>query len=237
MGKRRRFSVTAGALLAASAAVVATVDDDHQSHASIRAVAERHALVEAERLDGRAEVEVGRLDNRLRLGVCDQPLESFDSPNGLNRGRGVVGVACNGSTPWKIYVPVRLALLDAVVVTRRPVVRGQALTADDLMLDEVDITAQRHGVFRSIEDVVGMRSKRQLDSGDVLSANVLQRPKLVKRGGAVQIIAIGDGLRVSMRGEAMADGGNGDRVRVKNLSTGRVITGTVTRRGVIEVVY
>lgn len=237
MGTQRRIFVTAGLLLAASAAAVATVDEDHQDHASIRAAAERHALAEAERLDGRAEVEVGRLDNRLRLDACDQPLETFDSPNGLNRGRGVVGVACNGTTPWKIYVPVRLALIDAVVVTRRPVVRGQALTAEDLMLDEVDVTAQRHGVYRRIEDVVGLRSKRQLDSGDVLSANLLQRAKLVKRGGAVQIIAIGGGLSVSMRGEALADGGQGDRVRVKNLASGRVITGTVTRRGVIEVVH
>lgn len=237
MGNKRRILVTVVALALVCTGAGATTTEDHQSHASIRAAAERHALTGADRLDGRAEVEVGRLDSRLRLAACDRPLETFDSPNGLNRGRGVVGVTCSGSTPWKIYVPVRLALIDAVVVTRRPVVRGQALTAADLMLDEVDIAAQRHPVYRRIEDVIGLRSKRQLDSGDILHANLLKRARLVRRGGAVQIVAAGDGLLVSMRGEAMGDGGRGDRVRVKNLASGRVITGTVIRRGVIEVVH
>ena len=71
----------------------------------------------------------GSLDSRLKLAACDQPLATYDSPNGLNGGRGVVGVRCNGSKPWKIYVPVRIALMESVVVSRRAIVRGQELSA------------------------------------------------------------------------------------------------------------
>jgi flagella basal body P-ring formation protein FlgA len=69
----------------------------------------------------------------------------------------------------------------------------------------------------------------------VVHAGLLKRANLVKRGSKVEIIANFDGLDVRMRGEALADGGRGDRIRVKNLSSGRVVTGTVSGSGVVHV--
>ena len=206
-----------------------------QSHPSIRSAAEQHVLATAEQFPTTPRVTVGDLDSRLRLTACDQELETYDSPNGLSGGRGVVGVRCNGSKPWKIYVPVQVALMDMVVVNSRPVVRGQALGADDLMLSEMDISRLHKAYFTRIEDVVGLRSKRAIASGSTLHAGLLQRAELVKRGSQVQVIAGGPDLRVQMRGKALADGGRGDRIKVKNLNSGRVITGTVVASGVIEV--
>jgi len=42
-------------------------------------------------------------------------------------------------------------------------------------------------------------------------------------------------LLVTMRGKALADGGRGDRIRVENSKSGRVVTGTVSGRGIIHV--
>ena len=206
-----------------------------QSHASIREAAQRHALASAESLPGRPQVTVGSLDSRLKLVACDQRLETYDSPNGLTGGRGVVGVRCNGSKPWKIYVPVQVALLEPVVTNRRPVVRGHTLTADDVMLSEVDVSALHKAYFTRVSDVVGLRTKRSIASGSTLHAGMLQRARLVRRGSQVEIVAVSGGLQVRMRGKALADGGRGDRVRVKNLNSGRVITGTVAGSGVIQV--
>jgi flagella basal body P-ring formation protein FlgA len=192
-------------------------------------------MANADALGGRAEINVKTLDSRLRLAECDLPLETFDSPNGLSGGRGVVGVRCPGSTPWKIYVPVNVALMDQVVVTRNPVVRGQTLEAGDLMLREVDVTSQRKAVFHDIGDVVGLRSKRTLDAGDVVHAGLLKRAKLIRRGSDVQIRSVNGGLHVTMQGKALSDGSHGQRIRAKNLSSGRVVTGTVTQSGVIEI--
>jgi flagella basal body P-ring formation protein FlgA len=232
MQRSRKTVIAACCLLAAGAA---GAEREVQSHASIRAAVERHATTSAAELAGRAEVEVGRLDSRLRLSACDIPLTTFDSPNGLSGGRGVVGVRCDGSSPWKIYVPVDVALLDEVVVTRNPVARGQTLQADDLMLREVDIARERKPVYRDVDDVVGLRSKRALDAGDLVHAGLLKRARLVRRGASVQIIARLGSLEVSMHGEALSDGGRGDRIRVRNRTSGRVVTGTVVGRGVIEV--
>lgn len=233
--RRKTGALALAALLAAAAG--ADEPDATQSHDSIREAAREHALADAARLSGRVEVSVGSLDSRLRLAACDRPLTTYDSPNGLNGGRGVVGVRCEGSRPWKLFVPVQLAQIEAVVVSRRPLVRGETLDAADLALAEVDVSDLHRPYFTRIEDLVGMRSKRTVDSGEVLHAGLLDREKLVRRGSQVEILASGGGLQVRMRGKAMADGGRGDRVKVKNLNSGRVISGTVAGPGVIEVVF
>ncbi len=223
-------------LLAIAAAPLASGENATEAHDNIRAAAEQHVLDSIDDLQGRIEVKVGSLDSRLRLAECDRALETYDSPNALNGGRGVVGVRCEGSKPWKLYVPVQIAVIDEVVVTRRSVVRGETLQADDLMLSQMDTSKLRKAYFTQIEDAVGLRSKRSIASGSVLHAGLLKRVKLGKRGSKVEIVANFEGLDVRMRGEALADGSRGDQIRVKNLSSGRVVTGTVTDSGVIHVV-
>jgi flagella basal body P-ring formation protein FlgA len=232
---RQKTDVAALVLLLAAASSVPAASADIQSHASIREAVHEHALAEAATLPGRAEITVGSIDSRLKLSACDQPLQTFDSPNGLRRGRGVVGVRCDGSKPWKLFVPVRIALLEQIVISRRPMVRGQTLTAADVSLSEVDTTGLHKAYFTRVEDVIGLRTKRSVGSGKTLHAGLLRREQLVKRGAQVQIVADTGGLHVTMRGKALADGGLGDRIRVKNLNSGRVVSGTVRGRGVIEV--
>jgi len=232
---RRKTDALAALLLTWSMAPAAATEHQAQSHQSIRDAAETHALQAAESLPSRVEVTVGNLDSRLKLAACDQPLETYNSPNGLAGGRGVVGVRCTGGKPWKIYVPVTLALMESVVVSRHPLVRGQTVQADDLMLSEVDVSKLHKAYFTRIEDVVGLRSKRAVAGGKTLHAGLLQRAKWVKRGNQVQIVAISGGLEVRMKGKALDDGGRGDRIKVKNLRSGRVITGTVAGTGLVHV--
>lgn len=236
MNRRPCFRVLAAVLLLCGTTTV-TADSTVQSHASIRAAARQHVAASTDQFSARPEVSVGDLDSRLKLAACDEPLETYDSPNGLNGGRGVVGVRCNGRRPWKIYVPVTIALIDEVVVTRQPIVRGQTLRAADLVLSETDVSRMHKAYFTRIEDVVGLRSKRAVRAGQTLHAGLLKREQLVNRGKPVSIVASISGLRVSMRGKALADGGRGDRIRVENLNSGRIITGIVADNGLVEVSY
>ncbi|MCB1784900.1 MAG: flagellar basal body P-ring formation protein FlgA [Gammaproteobacteria bacterium] len=230
-----RQKTVAAMVLAASFGPAAGEEFAVEPHEDIRAAAEQHVLARTESLSGRIEVTVGNLDSRLRLAACDKALETYDSPNALSGGRGVVGVRCTGSKPWKLFVPVQVATLNQVVVSQRPLVRGQSLVAADLALKEIDTSTVHKAYFTRIEDVVGLRTKRAVSGGATLHAGLLQRAKLVKRGSQVMIVSALDGLHVTMRGKALADGGRGDRIRAKNLASGRVITGTVTDSGVIEV--
>lgn len=235
--KSTRRKIDTLAVLLMTLLALPAVGGDHpvQSHQSIRDAAKEHALRQVADRPSRVEITVGRLDSRLKLTECDQQLSTYDSPNGLSGGRGVVGVRCTGSKPWKIYVPVTLAVMESVVVSRRPLVRGQAVQTGDVALTEMDVSRLHKAYFTRIEDVVGLRSKRSIAAGKTLHAGLLKRAKWVKRGNQVEIVAISGGLQVRMKGKALSDGGRGDSIRVKNLRSGRIITGTVADTGVIHV--
>jgi flagellar basal body P-ring formation protein FlgA len=60
-----------------------------------------------------------------------------------------------------------------------------------------------------------------------------QPPELVRRGERVTLQAAGGTIAVQVEGEALAGGALGERVRVRNLATRRVVEGTVGGEGLV----
>ena len=205
------------------------------AHDLIRATAREHALAQARGFAGRVEVTAGKLDRRLRLAACDKPLTGYNSPNGLKPGRNVVGVRCDGAKPWKIYVTVNVATMQTVVVAAHPVARGQLLGRTDLRIEERDTGRIRKAYYTDPASLIGQRARRAIATGRVLDPGMLEQRQLVKKGATVQIVASQGALQVRMKGKALDNGAQGERIRARNLGSGREITGEVVASGVIRV--
>ena len=221
-------------MLLALAGGPTAADPAYQSHQSIRDLAVDFVTRQAERFSVPPRVAAGDLDSRLRLPRCAQPLEAFESPGGLNAGRSVVGIRCQGERPWKIFVPVEIALPARVVTLARDVRHGEILGADDLRTREEDLAQLRGQYYQNVSEVVGYRIKRNLAANLVLSPAMLDARRLVQRGSEVTIVADAAAIQVRMRGKALAHGGRGDRIRVKNNRSGRIIIATVVDRGLVK---
>lgn len=234
MSKKRHFfdTILFFVLLLLAASVPAAGSQPHQD---ILEAAREHAWASVEGLGDEVQVTALPLDHRLKLALCDLPLETYDSPNGVRPGRSVVGVRCGGSRPWKLYVSVRVEVLQAVIVSRNPLPRGHLMAAEDLSLVQRDTATLRRGYFSDPGQVIGQRTKRHLGAGKVVTPSTLARDQLVRRGSDVQIVAHSGMLQVHMRGEALSNGGLGERIRVRNQSSGRVVSGTVIGPAVIQV--
>ena len=103
-------------------------DDGYQNLASISRTASQYA---AELHSGRAQppqITAGELDPRLRLANCTTKLQAFLPAGARAQGNTTVGVRCNGRSPWQVYVPVAVKILDQVLVASRPLARGTPLT-------------------------------------------------------------------------------------------------------------
>ena len=100
-------------LLSVSAALAAA--PPVQSLAAIDAVVRQHIAASLEP-EAEIDVQVGRLDPRLRLANCDQPLVANDARAGQDGAASSVEVRCDGSQPWSLYVPVTLVRFADVVV-------------------------------------------------------------------------------------------------------------------------
>ena len=207
-----------------------------QPLAEIRAAARAHvARLYAAEGAVRHEIAVQRLDPRLRLARCDRPLQTFDPPGARRHGNTVVGVRCPGSSPWTVYVPVRVALIRPVVVTRRPVPRGAVLTRADLALRERDTATLPLGYLTRIEAAVGQRARRALPAGAVVAPGALERTPVVRRGQRVILLARTGVIEVRVAAVALADAAAGERVSVRNLRSRRVVEGVAVREGVVRV--
>lgn len=222
--------------IAAVLATFATAEArDIESRQAIEAVARgflEQALAE-QGMEGR--VSVDELDQRLRLTACEEPLEGFQPPGGRLLGNTTVGVRCAAPKAWSIYVQAKVEVIEEVLVSAVPLSRGTIVSRDDLRFDTRDTARLTTGYITDLTDVVGKRLKRSVRAGMPLNPQLLELPEAIKRGERVSILARGGGLEVRMEGKALEDGAPGQVIRVRNLSSERVIEAEVTGPGIVEV--
>ena len=182
-----------------------------------------------------AEIRVGKLDSRLRLSQCTLPLEVYLPPGSRDLGRLTVGVRCSDQKPWSLHVPVTVTIYQNVIVTAKSLPRGKILTMNDLKTAKYDKSKLPAGYIDELTDGVGFELKRRLSIGVPLTTVMIRKPRIIKRGQHVSIIATTGGMEVRMAGKALAHGAVGDRIRVLNLKSKKKVEGTITSTGDIRV--
>lgn len=207
--------------------------EGYQSHSDIRSTVK--GFVHKELRGSDFEVEVGKLDGRLRLRQCTSALEAFWPPGARQKGRGSVGVRCQDEKPWRMFVRVNIKVYERVATLARPKVRGEALNPGDVVFERKDVTLLHAKYLTDVETVAGYKFRRAVKTGEVLSVRMLKVPHAVKRGEQVTILADTGGIQVTMRGQALSDGKVGSVIRVRNSSSNRVVEGEIVDKGVVKV--
>lgn len=209
--------------------------EDIQDLKNIRQSVHDFALAMAKVPGQTTEVEVGTLDPRLRITRCAAKLEAFTPLGAQVFGSTTVGVRCQGAKPWTVYVPVRVKLYGEVLIAARPVAKGATLQEADIGLETRDMAAVPVTPLTDRQQVLGKLVKQPLQAGAIIAASELQAPRLIRRGERVIILATNGGLEIRANGEALMDGAEGDRIRVRNTLTKIVIQATVASFGVVRV--
>jgi len=217
-------------------ALAADAATQWQGHAAIRSTAQSFmdAFISSQH-QGRSTVKLGQLDSRLRLKVCTSPLEAFMPPGGRIMGNTTVGVRCPDDGGWNIYVSARVDVFGPVLIARQPLARGVAVQDSDLELVERNLANLPYGYYTDSQPIAGMLVKRTIAAATVITPQMLQAPKLVKRGQRVTVIAESGALNIRSVGKALGDGKAGDTISVRAEGSQRVVDGVVVSRGVIKV--
>ncbi len=184
---------------------------------------------------GNTSVSASKLDSRLRLARCNEPLEAFLRPGTEIKDRTAVGVRCNGDKPWKVYVPVDLVVTKNVLTLRQSVSRGHVLTAADLVAVRRDVTRVRRGYFTDPAALIGQKARQSLIAGKIITPSMIEAAALIRRGQTVTLGVANDRLNIRMAGKALSDGALHQRIRVENSSSGRIVEGIVRSRELVEI--
>ena len=121
-----------------------------------------------------------------------------------------------------------------VVVTSRPLARGDILGPADVHAEERDITRMGYGYIASLEQITGHSLARPLIAGVVLEPGELNSRETVRAGDEVALIADIGGIEVRTSGMALDGGDTGAHLRVRNGDSGRIIDGVVVGAGEVK---
>lgn len=200
----------------------------------IQAAAEAFVLQRLGTDSSGTTASAGRLDPRLRLARCKVPLQAFAVAGDRLRGNTSVGVQCPGG--WRLYVPVKVETLATILTLKHPMERGKVLAPDDLEVVRMDTGRLMHGYFTDVSAVVGNTLKRSAAGGTVLTHALVREPPVIVHGQRVALVSSATGIAVQAPGEALSDARIGDRLRVRNLSSGKVVEGVARGNGRVEVI-
>ncbi len=180
-----------------------------------------------------------QLTSPLRGGVAERltsnfeikPILSGEPKLGANQMR--FGAYENGKLIEKITASLEISVQKELAIATLPLKAGTII--EDGHIAKVTRHFHDHAVLHSSSNVVGMELSRSIRPGQVINSSVLRpadpekkRTIVVKRRSFVRLVASKGRLTVSIpKAEAMEDGAVGDTIRVRNLQSGRIVTGQV----------
>ncbi len=175
------------------------------------------------------------LDSQLQLPECTKPLEAIATTEVIKAGRISIRVNCSATKKWAIYVSAMITVYEKILILSQPVQRGEIITSAQFFSERRDVSRLREDFFTEVEQVENKQATRPLATGTILSLRNVSEPVMVKKGDKVVISSSNTAFSITMGGLAMMDGVKGQRIRVKNENSGRLINATVVEPGLVSV--
>ena len=121
------------------------------------------------------------------------------------------------------------------VVPQRTIYPGEELFAE--LVREVVVTNPnlKAGYAVVTGEVLGKITTRTLLPGRTIPVGALRDAWAVERGGTISLMFAGEGLTITAVGTPLENAAIGDFIRVRNIETGVVVSGTVMGDGSLRV--
>lgn len=127
----------------------------------------------------------------------------------------------------KFNCRVQVQTFEKAVVVQQYVARHDVIPTSALKIVTCETTDFDGNIIRALKDAEGMRAKRQLSAGTILSMDEVEPIPLIRRGDTVILLVKVRNLTVTAKGKALADGCKNEIIRVKNLDTQKQLKGKV----------
>ena len=181
----------------------------------------------------RMEVNVGALDERLRLAPCER-VEPYLPVGSKLWGRTRLGLRClAGPTRWNVFLPLTIKAYGPAWVLRGGIASGAVLSEADAIQAEVDWAAEPSPIVVEPSQWIGQTALFQLQAGQALRQSMLRSPYIFQAGAQVRVVAKGPGYAVVTAGQAMTAGAVRQTVRVR-MPNGKLVSGVVAENGTVE---
>lgn len=123
-----------------------------------------------------------------------------------------------------------------VAVSTRSIAKGSVLEANDLVMARMNISELPNDITVEIQDALGLQVKGDIPGGSVVRKSALFIPPMVEAGSNVTLIFRSGSLEASAAAVALDSGLEGEKVRVRNDKSKKVISGKIVGPALVEVI-
>lgn len=186
----------------------------------------------------------GRVDVELNRSLPDQHA-SIEAVNPFTirnlrfdrtTGRFTASVSIGGrSDVGTIRIAGRASETMLVPVMTRNLRRGEIIEESDIVMTPMPKRQAMLAKPAPIKSIIGKAARQSLRAGAIANASYFMLPHIIERSDIVTITFKSGNLSVSMRGKALSPGAKGDVIKVQNLQTNRIIQGTVSAPGELQI--
>jgi flagellar basal body P-ring formation protein FlgA len=124
---------------------------------------------------------------------------------------------------------------NTAVIPKQVIYPGEIISSTQVDVVAVTNPNLAGGYARTKEEVVGMVAKRTLLPGRTIPVNGLREAFAVKRGTSVRLTFSIGNMLISASGTPLTDASVGEIVKVRNIDSGSIVSGTVMADGTVQV--
>ncbi len=133
----------------------------------------------------------------------------------------------DGRTVKVLPLRVLVEVFHPVVVTKKMVEKGERFTNLNVGLSRKPTSLLRSGSINELGSVIGRTAAVPVISGTILRMTEIYDPPVIKRGQVVQAVVRRGNVEITVQSKAIEDGKAGDKIRVENTATHKVLNGKV----------
>ncbi len=143
---------------------------------------------------------------------------------------------CKGDTfVREETVRVRIEVLTDVVVTAHGIIRDAVIGQADVTVASKWKDSATAASLSDASEVIGKKAAMRLNAGTEITRHMLRSVPVVKKGEVVRIVLENGPMVISTVGLCQEDGGQGDMVRVQNISSKKIIFARVAGQSLVRV--
>ncbi len=173
---------------------------------------------------------IDNLSGKITYNIESRTGEEFLGDTSFN-----IRIFDNGVFLKEEPVRVRIEVLREFVVSVNNIVRDSILSADDVTVQKKWVKRIPMNTVSSVEDVIGKTITVSIRPHAQITRSMLKEVKAVKKGKMVQVILNNGAMKIMSSGIAEEDGAEDSTVKVRNLSSNRIIYARVIGPSKVQV--
>jgi flagella basal body P-ring formation protein FlgA len=167
-------------------------------------------------------------------GISGSNLGEFSLPPRVLPGARSLTIKLAGRNGNLANKQVKLRWFQPVVYTTQALLRDSKPDLSSLKL-RIETVGMTTPMASDVEQLQHSTMRRAVQGGESIALGDVSDADVIRSGHSVKLVAMVNGLGIEVQGIALQRGGIGDVIRVRNLSSRKILSGTVIDVGRVQI--